>query len=116
MSQRFALGDVALSGALGAGTHNSPALGAPGAVADVLLMVHVTAASGTSPTLTVSVQESADGVTWTAVPGGAAAALTAAGSATANVAVTQAFARVSAVIGGTTPSFTFRASVLVFTA
>jgi hypothetical protein len=116
MSFRSVIGDVALSGTLTA-TTSSAAIAAPGGAADVLVMVHVTAVAGTGPTMTVTVEQSADGVTgWAAVAGGGTAALSAAGNAVANAAVTQQFIRVVATIGGTTPSFTGRVAVVVFAA
>jgi hypothetical protein len=116
MSFRSVIGDVALSGTLTA-TTSSAAIAAPGGAADVLVMVHMSAVTGTGPTLTVTLEQSADGATgWAAVAGGASAALTAAGNAVANAAVTQPFIRVTATIGGTTPSFTGRVAVVVFAA
>ncbi len=116
MSFRSVIGDVALSGTLTA-TTSSAAIAAPGGAADVLVMVHMTGVTGTSPTMTVAVEQSADGATgWAAVAGGATAALIATGNAVANAAVTQPFIRVTATIGGTTPSFVGRVAVVVFAA
>lgn len=73
--------------------------------------LEVTAASGTSPTLNVTIEDSLDGVNWNIV--GTFAAKTGVGREVINV--TSPFAdrlRVSWAIGGTTPSFTF--GVLVF--
>jgi hypothetical protein len=114
MGLRPALGDVALpSAARAAGTFTSGPVAAGGAAADVVLMVHVSAVSGT-PTLNCSLEESADGSSWSAVPGSATAQLTAAGNAMANARVTQSLVRVTSVVAGTTPSVTYRASVVVF--
>ncbi len=115
MSMRMVIGDVVLSGTLTA-TTTSPAIDSGPGVADVLVMVHVTASAGTSPTLLVSVEQSNDGTTWTAVAGSAAPTLSAAGNAVCNAAVSQRYARVVATIGGTTPSFTVRAAAVVFAA
>lgn len=68
--------------------------------------VDVTAVAGTSPTLTVTVQDSLDGTNWNAVA--ATASLTAVGRTVLNV--TTPFARrlrVAWAVGGTAPSFTF---------
>lgn len=113
MSMRVVNGDVVLSGTRGAGTHLSSPLPTNYA-ADVVLMVHVTAASGTSPTLAVSLEQSNDGTTWTAVPQSAATTVTAVGNSLANATTTQQMCRVVAVVGGTTPSFTFRVAALAF--
>ena len=115
MSARSVLGDVALTGQRGAGTHTSPPLANGPGVADVLVMVHVTAVSGTAPTLAVGVEQSVDGTTWAAVPGSSVPTLTAAGNGVCNAAITQNYARVTATVGGTgTPTVTFRAAALVF--
>lgn len=86
--------------------------------------VAVTAASGTTPTLTVVVEGSQDGTTWTAlatvgsngyaagsVVGTAPANFTAAATATAYVPRGQ-LVRARSVVGGTTPSFTYGVSAV----
>lgn len=75
----------------------------------IALLVNCTAASGTSPTLTISVEWSHDGVTWClADPSEPMTNITAAGQARArSFAVKGRFARVWYSIAGTTPSFTF---------
>lgn len=116
MTLRAVVGDVALSGTFGAGTHRSAPVTTGGAVgfADALVAVHVTAASGTSPTLAVSLEQSTDGATWAAVPGSGSVTLTAVGNTTTYAAVTAPLARVAAAVGGTTPSFTVRVAVVGF--
>lgn len=114
MTMRQVNGDVAMSGTKTAGTYNSNPVDTGSGVGDVVVMTHVTAASGTSPTLIVNVDQSNDGSSWAAVTGGTAATLTAVGSGFCNVQVSQKFVRVTAVVAGTTPSFTFRTAVLVF--
>ncbi len=69
-------------------------------------MLNVTAASGTTPNLTVLIEDTLDGTNWNTI--GTFAAKTAAGFETINV--TGPFAdriRVRWTITGTTPSFTF---------
>lgn len=115
MSLRDVSGDAALpSAARAAGTHVSGSIANPGRAAHVLLLVHVTAASGTGPTLNVSLEQSNDGTTWAAVPGSGTSQLAAAGNTQGNAAVTDDYVRVTATVGGTTPSFTFTAAVLLF--
>lgn len=73
------------------------------------LMVEVSAASGTTPTLGLAVEWSFDGVTW-ATPEGTADAFASITAVTAKVgrfAVKAPFYRVVWTIAGTTPSFTF---------
>lgn len=114
MGLRPVFGDSALaSAARGSGTFTSGPVANAGAAAGAVLMVHCTAASGTGPTLNCSLEESADGSTWTAVTGSGTAQLAATGNALATAAVTKNFVRVTATVGGTTPSFTFSATVLV---
>lgn len=113
MSLRPVLGDVALpSTARAAGTYTSGPAAAAGQATDVLLMVHVTAVSGT-PTLNCSLEESADGSSWTAVAGSSTAQLSAAGNAVAVATITKNYVRVTATVAGTTPSVTFRATLLI---
>lgn len=113
MGLRPLLGDVALpSAARAAGTYTSGPVANAGAATDVVLLVHASATSGT-PTLNASLEESADGSSWTAIPGSSITQLTAAGSAIANGAVTKNFVRVTSTVAGTTPSVTFRATLLV---
>ena len=116
MGLRPVLGDEALPpAARTAGTYTSGPIANAGVATLVLLAVHATAASGT-PTLNASLEESADGASWTAVPGSSAAQLTAAGNASASAAVTKNFVRVTSTVAGTTPSVTYRATVLVLPA
>lgn len=66
----------------------------------------VTAASGTTPSLTVTVETSKDGSTgW--VSAGAFGAVTGAGTSRKTAGGLDRFVRVSWAITGTTPSFTF---------
>lgn len=66
----------------------------------------VTAASGTTPSLTVTVQDSPDGTTWTTRD--TFAAKTTTGTETRTIPPgLDVFQRVAWVITGTTPSFTF---------
>ena len=112
---KTALGDIALtSAARGAGTFTSDQLSLAGAAADVLVLVHVTAASGTSPTLNVALEQSSDGVTWSAVTGSGIAQLIAAGNAIATASPSAQFVRVTSTVAGTTPSFTYSVSVMLF--
>lgn len=107
------MGDVALpSAARGAGTFTSGPIANAGTAADVLLMVHVSAVSGT-PTLNVSLEQSADGSSWSAVTGSGITQLTAAGNAVAFASITANYVRVTSTVAGGTPSVTFRAAVLV---
>jgi hypothetical protein len=113
MALRPVLGDVALpSAARAAGTFTSGPVAAAGQATDVVLIVHATAATGT-PTLNCSLEESADGSSWTAIAGSSTAQLTAAGNTLAAVNVVKNYVRVTATVAGTTPNVTFRAVLLV---
>jgi hypothetical protein len=81
-----------------------------GSANDISVMLDVTAVSGTSPSMTVSVQWSNDGVTWfNADPADAFTAITAAGKVVKWFTVKGLYARLNYAITGTTPSFTFAA-------
>lgn len=85
-----------------------------------VLAIKVSAVSGTSPTLTVKVQGSANGTDWYDINGAVTATINSVSTvhmtvrpgvtAVANVALAQPiprFWRVAWTIGGTSPSFTF---------
>ena len=69
------------------------------------VLLDITAVSGTTPSLTVTVETSADGLSW--FPHTAFAAKTAVGKDVLKLSNLGSFARVSYAISGTTPSFTF---------
>ena len=76
--------------------------------------INVTAASGTTPTLDVVIEDSLDGANWNTV--GTFAQKTAAAREVINI--TTPFAdrlRARATVGGTTPSFTFGVRVAAIT-
>lgn len=111
MAIRPFMGDVALASAARTATASSGPVAAAGQATVALLLVHCSAASGTTPTLDVALEQSADGSSWSAVTGGAATQLTAAGNRIATGLITANYVRATATIGGTTPSFTFSASI-----
>lgn len=80
-----------------------------GQVPVISLLVNVTAASGTTPTLDITVQWSPDGgATWaSADPVDSFTQITAAGNVAKRFAVKANVYRIVYTIGGTTPSFTF---------
>ena len=69
------------------------------------ILLDITAVSGTSPSLTVTVETSADGANWFAHT--AFTAKTAAGKDVLKLANVGSYVRVSYAISGTSPSFTF---------
>lgn len=71
----------------------------------ISLFLNVTAVSGTTPNLVVTVEESDDGTTWRAV--GSFAAKTAVSSERKSFSIAGDFYRLTWTITGTTPSFTF---------
>lgn len=108
-------GEVAISGVLPSGATNSPALGTGGTASNVLVGIHMTANSGTSPTLTVKLQDSADASSWTDLAGATTAALTPTGNAVLYGRSPKAFVRVVATVGGSaTPTVTATISAHVF--
>ena len=83
---------------------------APGGLGTpVAAVVNVTARDGTSgnETYTLTLEESDDNATFTAA--GATAAVTANGAAAVRGWLTKRYVRLSLVVGGTTPSITFKA-------
>lgn len=72
---------------------------------DISLDLAVTAASGTTPTLDVALETSKDGVSWRSL--GSFAQKTAVSSERKSFSGCDRLVRTNAVIGGTTPSFTF---------
>ncbi len=69
------------------------------------VLLDVTAVSGTTPSLTVTLETSADGTSWFTHT--AFTAKTAAGKDALKLANLGSYVRVSYAISGTTPSFTF---------
>lgn len=112
MPVRPVQGDVALAPAARTATASSGPIAAAGAASIALLAVHVSAASGTTPTLDAVLEQSADGTNWSTVTGSGIAQLTAVGNRLSAAAVTQNYVRATLTIGGTTPSFTCSASIL----
>lgn len=77
---------------------------------EIIVMLDVTAVSGTTPSMTVTVQWTNDGTNWfNADPVDTFTAITAAGKVTKNFAIKGTAARLNYAITGTTPSFTFAA-------
>lgn len=110
-----AQGDLALALAASAATVSSGSIAGAGTAAYVLGLVQVTAITGTSPTLVVSFDESADGSTgWTAMAGATTSALVAAGSTVFFGRATKNYVRATATIGGTGPAVTGTVAVLTF--
>ena len=106
---RSTVGDTVLPlAARGAGTHTGVIQAGPTAAADTVLFIHVSAVAGTSPIMTVALEQSTDGSTWTAVVGSTSATITAVGGYTVNAATPQPHVRVTSTVAGTTPSFTYR--------
>lgn len=82
----------------------------PAMFEELIVYLDATAVSGTSPSLTVTYQSSADGVSY--FDNTAGTAITAAGKQVIKVPTCAGnFGRLSYVITGTTPSFTFSAVV-----
>ena len=94
----------------------SPVLTLTNLTPTVLAYLNVSAASGTSPTLTVTLQDSPDGVNWYPVPSGAFTAVTAVGLSRLVVPAGTAvgsYLRAALTVGGTTPSFTTSLTVQI---
>lgn len=99
------------------GTVTATTIGAAttvGSYKEALLTLNVTALSGTSPTLTVTIQASDDGgTTWYNLPGGLFTQITAVGTAALQVNTFGDTIRANCVVAGTTPSVTFSVKAVV---
>ncbi len=113
MAQRTANIDKAFPTQAFTATTQSSSFAAPGAAIHVVGYFHATAVTGTTPTLVVSFEQSPDQTTWTAIAGSSSATLTAAGNVTCNCIATDDYVRMVLTLGGTSPSFTGTASVLI---
>ena len=69
--------------------------------------LNITAASGTSPTLDIKFQDSADNSTWVDVASGAFSQKTTTGASSLVLSNVGPYLRAVQTVGGTTPSFTF---------
>lgn len=116
MGLRPMMADYALSHTARTASTTSGPVAAAGVGQSALLMISCTAASGTTPTLDASLEESADNSSWTAVTGSSITQLTAAGNRVAVGNISKNYVRVTVTIGGTTPSFTFSAVVALLPA
>lgn len=98
--------DAANTVASGARTANgnSGTLDASG-FSQLAAYLNVTAVSGTTPSMTVTVEESHDGTTWRTV--GSFAAKTAVSNERKSFSIAESYYRYTWTITGTTPSFTF---------
>ena len=97
-------GDNVFSGAVQTVTTNSNVFAAD--TTNLVCHLHVSAVSGTTPSLTVKLQDSGNGVDWVDIPSAAFAAVTAAGSQRVVVTNVGSMVRAVSTISGTTPSLT----------
>lgn len=72
----------------------------------VIAYLNVKTVTGTTPSLTTTIQDSPDGVTWYDIPGGAFAAATATGVQRLVIPNVGPIVRAVHTVTGTTPSFT----------
>lgn len=99
--------------ALAPGTYQSGPIANAGYAQFVEILVHITAVSGASPTLVVSLESSPDRVTWTAIPGTATASLTAVGNARTCAWVNDEFVRITSTVGGSATTVTYAVAAVV---
>lgn len=104
---------VVVASAARTASGNSGALGGYGQETKMRAAISVTAASGTSPTLDVVVEDTLDGTNWFTV--GTFTQKTAAGTQVVNVeSPFSDTLRVRWTVGGTSPSFTFEVRWVTF--
>ncbi len=94
-----------LPGAARTAAENGAAQELSAGLLQMAVHLNITAASGTSPSLTVTVEDSADGVVW--VTHTAFAAKTGVGSDALRLDKLARYVLARCAISGTTPSFTF---------
>lgn len=91
---------------------NSAAITVPRGKSFVNVLVNVTAASGTTPNMALTLEWSIDGTTWIkADPADTFTAITSVTSAAKRVDVKGDYVRLVWTVTGTTPSFTFAADL-----
>ena len=101
-----------LASAARTSTHQSGAF-ETGALDSIILMIDVTAVSGTSPSMTVNVEWSHDGSTWfVADTADTFTAFTAAAKRAKRFDVKGTRFRLNSAVTGTSPSFTYSATVV----
>ena len=102
MTIKYVFGDVALTfTAAAAGAYSSGPLENAGQARMAEAWVNITAVAGTTNTIDLKFQTSADGTTWSDVAGGTLPQLTAVGNARCSALVTGNFVQVVATLGGT---------------
>lgn len=109
-----AQGDTVLTLSAASANASSGSIAPQGVAAYVLCMVHVTAITGTGPTLVVKLQESSDNSTWSDITGATTTTINAAGSAVFFGKPAKGYVQVVATIGGTGPAVTANIAALVF--
>lgn len=99
---------VIASGAVVTATSQSASVTVPSVAVDTVgVLVRATAVSGTSPSLTVSLQWSYDGTNFVAAdPADSFTAITAAGGAAKAFTIKAPYFRLNYAVSGTSPSFT----------
>lgn len=109
LSNRFTNQKYSVLSATKTATGQDAGVGLGGPAAFLVFNTNVTAASGTTPSLTVKLQDSLDGgVSWADITGATTASLTTTGNSTIRVtAPIGDMVRAVWTITGTTPSFTF---------
>lgn len=113
---QMARGDVVFNFVAQAATATSAPFAAPSEIGPLLVTAHLSAVTGTTPTLDITVEQSANGTSgWAAITGAALTQVTAAGNRVGFANPTLPYVRLVATIGGTTPAFTGTVAVFVFT-
>lgn len=101
-----------LASAARTATHQSNAFDC-GSLDSIILLIDATAVTGTSPSMTVNVEWTHDGTNWfVADTADAFTAITAAGKKVKRFDVKGLKFRLNSTVSGTTPSFTYSATVV----
>ena len=79
---------------------------ASGNYSNLIAYLNITAISGTTPSLTVTLQDSPDGITWYNIPAGTFTAATTISTQRLTISNVGQYVRTISTVTGTTPSFT----------
>lgn len=110
MSNRAILGDIVLPSAVRTvATYTSGPVAPPNQVQGAILTLHATAVTGS---VVASLEESADGTSWSAITGSATASLSAAGNAVAFASTTKAYVRATSTVGTTSATYSVAVAFL----
>jgi len=105
-NQYDALLELKASGAITASGNGSAVLAGPALRGKLKAVIHITAVSGTSPTIDFKLQESDDQSTWADIANSKFDQINAVGVYQQEFSTQKKYVRLAWTVGGTSPSFT----------